>query len=368
MLLYILLLLDGRPEAAAPVTLRRALDALLALGLERDARASGRRDRRGAGAVSAVLDAFLEMMAAERGAARHTLDAYRRDLADFRGVPRPARRGSCRRPAPTTFGPISPHLADAGLRPVDHGAGASRRSGSIYRFLFLEGRRGGRSDRADRPAQAGPAPAQAARRVEEIEALIAAARGQGRPGRPAARGSAGAVLRHRPAGQRAGRAAAVGAGAGPDRAHRARQGRQGAHGADRRRRRARRWPPGSACGRSTSPSRSRQRWLFPSRGRSGHLTRQRVGPAAEGAGAGGRPRRRRACRRTCCATPSPATWSPTAPTCARCRRCLVTPTSPRRRSIPMSRPSGWPRWWRSTIRWPGSPSRSLRSPDKGDTA
>ena len=29
------------------------------------------------------LDAFLEMMAAERGAARHTLDAYRRDLAAF---------------------------------------------------------------------------------------------------------------------------------------------------------------------------------------------------------------------------------------------------------------------------------------------
>jgi hypothetical protein len=39
MLLYTLLLLDGRPEGAASVTLRRALDALLALGLERDARA-----------------------------------------------------------------------------------------------------------------------------------------------------------------------------------------------------------------------------------------------------------------------------------------------------------------------------------------
>jgi hypothetical protein len=38
-LLYTLLLLDGRPAAAAPVTLRRALDALIALGLERDARA-----------------------------------------------------------------------------------------------------------------------------------------------------------------------------------------------------------------------------------------------------------------------------------------------------------------------------------------
>ncbi len=38
-LLFTLLLLDGHPAAAAPVTLRRALDALIALGLERDARA-----------------------------------------------------------------------------------------------------------------------------------------------------------------------------------------------------------------------------------------------------------------------------------------------------------------------------------------
>lgn len=39
MLLHILLLLDGRPEAAAPVTLRRALDGLDGLGLGRTARA-----------------------------------------------------------------------------------------------------------------------------------------------------------------------------------------------------------------------------------------------------------------------------------------------------------------------------------------
>jgi hypothetical protein len=39
MLLCALLLLDGRPEAAAPVTLRRALDALVELGLEPAARA-----------------------------------------------------------------------------------------------------------------------------------------------------------------------------------------------------------------------------------------------------------------------------------------------------------------------------------------
>ena len=38
-----------------------------------------------------MLDPFLEMMAAERGASVHTLDAYRRDLLDFTGFL--ARRG-----------------------------------------------------------------------------------------------------------------------------------------------------------------------------------------------------------------------------------------------------------------------------------
>jgi integrase/recombinase XerD len=35
--------------------------------------------------MDAKVEAFLEMLAAERGAARNTLDAYRRDLADFIG-------------------------------------------------------------------------------------------------------------------------------------------------------------------------------------------------------------------------------------------------------------------------------------------
>ena len=39
MLLHLLLLLDGRPEAAAPVTLRRALDGLVSLDLRQEARA-----------------------------------------------------------------------------------------------------------------------------------------------------------------------------------------------------------------------------------------------------------------------------------------------------------------------------------------
>ena len=76
------------------------------------------------------------------------------------------------------------------------------------------------------------------------------------------------------------------------------------------------------------------------------------------------------CRRTSCAMPSPATSSPTAPTCARCRRCLVTPTSRRHRSIPTSRRSGWPPW--STQHHPlarpqPEASAAILKSTKGDT-
>ena len=46
---------------------------------------SERRDRVTAGPISRRLEAFLEMLAAERGAARLTLAAYRNDLVDLTG-------------------------------------------------------------------------------------------------------------------------------------------------------------------------------------------------------------------------------------------------------------------------------------------
>jgi integrase/recombinase XerD len=39
------------------------------------------------------IDLFLDMMAAERGAARNTLDAYRRDLEDVAAAAGRTRRG-----------------------------------------------------------------------------------------------------------------------------------------------------------------------------------------------------------------------------------------------------------------------------------
>ncbi len=81
------------------------------------------------------------------------------------------------------------------------------------------------------------------------------------------------------------------------------------------------------------------KWLFPSFGESGHLTRQHFArDLKELAAASGL--RHGWCRRTCCATPLPATCCTTAPTCASCRRCSATPIFRPRRSIPMWSRSG----------------------------
>ena len=67
-----------------------------------------------------------------------------------------------------------------------------------------------------------------------------------------------------------------------------------------------------------------------------------------------RPACRRTCTRTCCATASPATCCSPAATCARCRNCWATPTSARRRSIPSSTSSTWPRSTTRRIRGRGA--------------
>ena len=40
-----------------------------------------------------LIDAFIDMLAAERGAAQNTLDAYRRDLSDYLGFLAARKRG-----------------------------------------------------------------------------------------------------------------------------------------------------------------------------------------------------------------------------------------------------------------------------------
>jgi integrase/recombinase XerD len=83
------------------------------------------------------LEAFLEMLAAERGAAQNTLQAYRRDLEDFLAFLE-HRAKSLAAVAPAEIGAYLRVLSEAGLAP----ASRARRLSSIrqlFKFLVAEG-------------------------------------------------------------------------------------------------------------------------------------------------------------------------------------------------------------------------------------
>lgn len=124
------------------------------------------------GAASPHVDAFLEMMTAERGASPNTEQAYGRDLAAFAAFC--ARRGMAMDSADTAA--VRAFLAaqaDAGLA-----ASSSARSLSalrqFYRFLVLESVRGDDPTGAiDGPRQSRPLPKVLGE--AEVEALLTAA-------------------------------------------------------------------------------------------------------------------------------------------------------------------------------------------------
>ncbi len=126
------------------------------------------------------VEAFLEMLAAERGAARNTLDAYGRDLGGF--LEYAGRRG---RDA------ISADADDLrGWLRVQAAAGMSARTTArrlsalrqFFRFLYADGVRGNDPSLAvDRPKQGRSLPKYLAE--EEVDRLLAAA-----ADRPGARG------------------------------------------------------------------------------------------------------------------------------------------------------------------------------------
>jgi integrase/recombinase XerD len=83
------------------------------------------------------LEAFLEMLAAERGAAQNTLQAYRRDLDDFLGFLE-RRAKSLAAAAPAEIGAYLRALSESGLAP----ASRARRLSAIrqlFKFLVGEG-------------------------------------------------------------------------------------------------------------------------------------------------------------------------------------------------------------------------------------
>ena len=90
-----------------------------------------------AGAIrdASLIEAFLEMLAAERGASANTLDAYRRDLDDFREPGRPRGQRERRRRAH-----LSSALSGRGLA----ASSQARRLSALrqfFRFLVAEGHR-----------------------------------------------------------------------------------------------------------------------------------------------------------------------------------------------------------------------------------
>lgn len=224
------------------------------------------------------------MLAAERGAAPNTLAAYRADLLDFAAF---ARRAGVAEPAeagPDTLRNYLRSLSDAGLAPRT----AARRLSALRQFYGFLGREGLRADdptplldsprlppglpkplaeaevaaliagAARLPGHRGPLAVAALEllycaglRASELVSLPTAALREDQP-LVAVRGKGGRE-RLVPISNRAREAALA-----------ARAARRGAAEADAAKPRA---------GRSAPP----QRWLFPARGATGHMTRQGLG-------------------------------------------------------------------------------------------
>lgn len=118
------------------------------------------------------VEAFLEMMAVERAAARNTLSAYGRDLADASGFL--AARG--RDLAAATAEDIEAYFEALGAQGAAPATAARRRAAvrQFYRFVLGEGwREDDPSRRVEAPKRGRPLPAVLTR--DEMERLITAA-------------------------------------------------------------------------------------------------------------------------------------------------------------------------------------------------
>lgn len=232
----------------------------------------------GAADDGTAVELFIEMMTAERGAAGNTQEAYRRDLAHAAAFLR--RRGcGLSAAAAADLRAYLAALSRAGMAPTT----AARRLSALrqfYRFLFAEGRRGDDPTAAlASPRRGRPLPKILSE--AEVETLLAAANAQS--GREGLRLVAlletlyatglrisELVALPRAAVARDPRVLVVRGKGGKERmiplSEPARAALADYLAAERRATDA------EAVGRR----RSADKWLFPSHGRSGHLTRQRV--------------------------------------------------------------------------------------------
>ena len=122
---------------------------------------------------AALIGLFLDMLAAERGAAANTLAAYRRDLADYCGAVQDAGTGI----AAVSTAELRAYLASLDARGFKAATAARRLSAirQLHRFLYAEGLRG------DDPAAVltGPKrgrPLPKVLSIAEVDRLLLAAR------------------------------------------------------------------------------------------------------------------------------------------------------------------------------------------------
>src|SRR5579872_7310650 len=123
-----------------------------------------------------LIESFLEMMTAERGASRNTILSYARDLEDARGYLK-RRKSTFENAGKNILEDYAGSLGRAGLSPRT----VARRLSSLrqlFHFLYTE------NLRTDNPAALLESPKQPRKlpkslTAEDITALIAAARAQG---------------------------------------------------------------------------------------------------------------------------------------------------------------------------------------------
>ena len=131
---------------------------------------TARKPKKGAGAL---IEAFLEMMSAERGAGANTLAAYRHDLLDFAGHPKNGLAGASR-------DEIKAYLRGLSASGIAASSQARRLSAlrQFYGFLFAEEMRPDNpTDAVDSPRATRPLPKILS--AADMEAMIAAAAAAG---------------------------------------------------------------------------------------------------------------------------------------------------------------------------------------------
>ncbi len=122
-----------------------------------------------------VIESFLDMMSAERGASINTLSAYRRDLLDFAGH-RAAKGGAARDASRDDIKAYLARLSNSGIA----GSTQARRLSALrqfFAFLYTDGiRKDDPTNALDAPKRERPLPKVLTR--AEVDALIETARGQ----------------------------------------------------------------------------------------------------------------------------------------------------------------------------------------------